>query len=158
MADRDKITIDVNTLAIFLVEDHPGYAYVAPQLEEGLSGSFTPITPDTVPIRAFWVMTRQWGCKPEESEGSVRYFLDHYPMVQYCPITRSTVHKAFDLARELHHDVFDTAYLAVALENQASGIMTTDTDFRTLCQRKSLRYINPVPARILEKFAGWKKS
>ena len=35
LAARDKITIDVSTLAIFLVEDHPGNKYVAPQLEEG---------------------------------------------------------------------------------------------------------------------------
>ena len=34
MAARDKITLDVNTLAIFLVEDHPGNRYIAPQLEE----------------------------------------------------------------------------------------------------------------------------
>ncbi|HEX9197216.1 MAG TPA: hypothetical protein VF906_05420, partial [Candidatus Bathyarchaeia archaeon] len=79
MAARDKITIDVNTLAIFLVEDHPGNKYVAPQLEEGLQGRFIPLTPDIVPIRAYWIMTRQWGCDREESEKAIRHFLDHYP-------------------------------------------------------------------------------
>jgi hypothetical protein len=60
------------------------------------------------------------------------------------------------LARELRHDPFDATYLAGALEYQASGIMTTDTDFRRLCRAKKLDYVNPVPTRILEKFAGWK--
>ena len=63
---------------------------------------------------------------------------------------------AFELARELHHDAFDTTYLAVALRNQATGIMTTDTDFRNLCQKKHLRYVNPVPTRVLEKVAACK--
>ncbi len=103
-------------------------------------------------------MTRQWGCDLGESERSIRHFLDHYPIVQYCPITREVIHMAFDLARELHHDVFDTAYLAVALQNEASGLMTTDTDFRSLCQRKNIRYINPVPSKVLNKFADWKEA
>ena len=98
MAARDKITIDVNTLAIFLVEDHPGNRYVAPQLEEGLLGRFIPLTPDIVPIRAYWIMTRQWGCDREESEKAIRHFLDQYLTVQYCPITRKVVHMAFELA------------------------------------------------------------
>ena len=156
MVARDKITIDVNTLAIFLVEDHPGNRYVAPQLEEGLQGRFIPLTPDIVPIRAYWITPRQWGCDREESEKAIRHFLDHYPTVQYCRITREVVHVAFELARELHHDGFDTAYLAVALQNQATGIMTTDTDFRKLCQKKHLQYLNPVPTRVLEKFVAWK--
>ena len=88
MAARDRITLDVNTFAIFLVEDHPGNKFVAPQLEEGLQGHFMPLTPDIVPIRAYWIMTRQWGCDREESEKAIRHFLDHYPTVQYCPVTK----------------------------------------------------------------------
>lgn len=133
MVARDKITIDVNTLAIFLVEDHPGNRYVAPQLEEGLQGRFIPLTPDIVPIRAYWITPRQWGCDREESV---------------------VVEEVSD--RFLHHDAFDTGYLAVALQNQATGIMTTDTDFRNLCQKKHLQYLNPVPTRVLKKFAAWK--
>ncbi len=158
MAARDEITIDINTLAIFLVEDHPGNRFTTPQAEEGLQGRFIPLTPDVVPIRAFWIMTRQWGCDPRESERSIRHYLDHYPIVQYCPITREIVHRAFDLSHELHHDVFDKTYLAVALQHEASGIMTTDTDFRSLCQRKNIRYINPVPSKVLKKFADWKEA
>jgi len=53
-------------------------------------------------------------------------------------------------------NVFDTVYLSAALHNNANTIMTTDTGFQSLCQRKSLSYLNPVPRSVLEKFAGWK--
>ena len=156
MADRDRILVDVNCLAIFLVEDHPGHSYVSREIEKGLSGHFIPIILDIVPMRAYWIMTHPWGCGAAESERALRHFLDAYPLVEYCPLSKTVLHRAFDLARELHHDPFDSTYLAGALENQASGIMTTDTDFRRLCQAKKLDYVNPVPPRVLEKFAGWK--
>jgi len=156
LADRDRIIIDVNCLSIFLVEDHPGHPQVARELERGLSGHFIPLLLDVVPMRAYWIMTRQWGCDHSQSEKALRHFLDAYPLVEYYPLSKILLHRAFDLAKELRHDPFDTTYLAGALENHASGIMTTDTDFRRLCHAKNLDYVNPVPARVLGKFAGWK--
>jgi predicted nucleic acid-binding protein len=156
LADRDRVLVDVNCLAIFLVEDHPGHEFVAREMEKGLSGQFIPLLLDVVPMRAYWIMTRQWSCDPSESEKALRHFLDAYPLVEYCQLGRALLHHAFDLARELRHDPYDTTYLAGALEYRASGIMTTDTDFRRLCQAKNLDYVNPVPVRVLEKFAGWK--
>jgi len=156
LADRDRILIDVNCLAIFLVEDHPGHLYVARELERGLSGHFIPLVLDVVPMRAYWIMTRQWGCDFSQSEKALRHFLDAYPLVEYCPVSKMVLHRAFDLARELRHDPFDTTYLAGALEDRASGIMTTGTDFRRLCRPKHLDYFNPVPPRVLERFAGWR--
>ena len=64
MAGRDRILVDVNTLAIFLVEDHPGHSFVAREMERGLSGHFIPLVLDVVPMRAYWIMTRQWDCDP----------------------------------------------------------------------------------------------
>jgi predicted nucleic acid-binding protein len=157
LADSDRIILDVNTLAIFLVEDHPGHTYIGPEIERGLSGHFTPLVLDVIPMRAFWIMTRQWDCDPTASERALRHFLDAYTLVDYRSLNKRVLHQAFDLARELHHDPFDTTYLSAAIEYKASGIMTTDTDFRKLCNSKNLKYINPVPQRILEKFMGWKK-
>jgi hypothetical protein len=101
-------------------------------------------------------MTHPWGCDTTQSERALRHFLGAYPLVEFCPLTKNVMHRAFDLARELHHDPFDSIYLAGALEYRASGILTTDTDFRRLCHSKNLDYVNAVPARVLEKFAGWK--
>jgi predicted nucleic acid-binding protein len=156
LADKDRILVDVNCLAIFLVEDHPGHSYVARELERGLGGHFIPLVLDIVPMRAYWIMTHPWGCDTAQSEKALRHFVDAYPLVEYRSLSKNVLHRAFDLARELRHDPFDATYLAGALEYQASGIMTTDTDFRRLCRAKKLDYVNPVPTRILEKFAGWK--
>jgi len=156
LAGRDRILVDVNTLAIFLVEDHPGHSFVAREMERGLRGHFIQLILDVVPMRAYWIMTRQWDRDPAQSEKALRHFLDAYPIVEYCPVSMRVLHQAFDLARELHHDPFDTTYIAGALEYQASGIMTTDTDFKRLCHLKHLDYVNPVPTRVLERFAGWK--
>lgn len=157
MATREKTLIDVNTLAIFLVEDHPGHQFIAPELEKGLKGQFLPLLLDILPIRAYWIMTRRWGCDTSQSEKAIRHFLDSYHAVEYVPVEKRIIHQAFDLARELHHDVFDTVYLSAALHNKANTIMTTDTGFQRLCQRKGLRYANPVPRAVLEKFVGWKE-
>jgi len=155
LAARDRVVVDVNALAIFLVQDHPGNPYITPELEKGLRGQFTPLILDIIPLRAYWIMTKKWRCDAEQSEKAIRHFLDAYPSVEYPSIEKKMIHDAFKLAGELPHDVFDTLYLAAAVRLGASGIMTTDTDFRKLCPRKNLRYLNPVPARVLEKFGPW---
>jgi predicted nucleic acid-binding protein len=156
LANRESAIVDVNTLAIYLVEDHPGNKFVTHELEKGLKGQYVPIILDNIPIRAFWIMTRTWGCDKAEGEKAIRHFLDAYHTIEYYSIDKKTIHQAFDLARELHHDVFDTIYLSAAIQIGASAIITTDTDFQRLCQRKKLRYVNPVPTQVLEKFAHWR--
>ena len=118
---------------------------MARELERGLSGHFIPIVPDIVPLRAFWIMSRQWDCDSAESERARWHFLDAYPLVEYCILNKKVLLKAFDLAARLRHDPFDASYLAAALEYRASGTMTTDTDFRRLCHAKNLDYVNPFP-------------
>jgi len=110
LAGRDRILVDVNTLAIFLVEDHPGHSFVAREMEKGLSGHFIPLILDVVPMRAYWIMTRQWDCDPAQSEKALRHFLDAYPIVEYCPVSMRVLHQAFDLGqgtppRPVRHDV-----------------------------------------------------
>ncbi len=48
--------LDVNVLAIFLVEDHPGSPYVDPVVSEGLAGGYRLLVPDQLPLRARWVL------------------------------------------------------------------------------------------------------
>jgi len=156
LASKQKRVLDVNTLAIFLVEDHPGNEYVGPVLEEGLRGAYIPLVMDILPIRAYWVMTKKWGCSKEDSAKAVKHFTEAYDRPEYFCLHKQTIVRSFELAEELKHDVYDCVYIAAALQENASAIITTDTDFEKLCKRTRLRYINPVPKKILRRFKEWK--
>lgn len=158
LANKEKRVLDVNTLAIFLVEDHPGNQYVSPVIEEGLRGAFTPLIMDILPIRAYWVMTKKWDCAKNESAKAIKHFVKEYDRPQYCSLSKQTITKSFELAEQLKHDVFDCIYLALALQEGASAIITTDTDFERLCKRVKLNYINPVPTNILKRFKEWNQN
>lgn len=153
--NKDKRLLDVNALAIFLVEDHPGNQYVSPLIEEGLRGAFIPLIMDILPIRAYWVMTKKWGCIKKESTEAIKHFVKEYDRPQYCCLTRQTITESFKLAEKLKYDVFDCVYLSLALQEGASAIITTDTDFEKLCKRVNLNYINPVPTDVLKRFREW---
>ena len=43
-------------------------------------------------------------------------------------------------------------YLALALQENASTIVTTDMDFERLCKHVDLKYLNPVPRDTLKRF------
>ena len=61
---------DVNVLAIFLVEDHPGHPFVDRIVSEGLAGSYRLMIPDQAPLRARWVTSR-WGVRKAEADRAV---------------------------------------------------------------------------------------
>lgn len=147
--------IDVNALAIFLVENHPGHSYVEPRVRQGLEGSYQLMVPAHFLLRARWVMTRQWGVPRGEADGTLRAFLGH-SRVRYVGGDRGALLKAYELAESLAHDVYDTHLLALAMENGAGGLLTTDMDFHRLCSRVGLEYENPVPRAVLKKFRGFK--
>ena len=151
-ASRRQRVLDVNTLAIFLVKNHPGNEYVYPLVEEGLRGAYIPLIMDILPVRAYWIMTRRWQCPERESVEAVKHFVDAYERVRYPSLQRQTIIQSFRLAEELRHDVFDCVYLALALQEGAEAVVTTDTDFENLCHRVGLEYINPVPAETLRRF------
>ena len=153
--NKEKRMIDVNTLAIFLVEDHPGNQYVSPVIEEGLRGAFIPLIMDILPVRVYWVMTKKWRCPKKESAEAIKHFVKEYNRPQYCCLNRRTITESFKLAEKLKHDVFDCVYLALALQENATAIITTDTDFEKLCKRVNLYYINPVPTDVLKRFKEW---
>jgi predicted nucleic acid-binding protein len=147
-----KCVFDVNVLAIFLVADHPGNNYVSRVVSEGLRGVYIPVLMDILPIRAYWIMTRKWGCPEKESVEAIEHFVKVYDRPIYPCIRRETMLESFRLADELGHDVYDCVYVAFALQEKAVGIVTTDTDFEKLCERKGLEYINPVPKEVLKSF------
>jgi len=155
LVNKEKRMIDVNTLAIFLVEDHPGNQYVSPVIEEGLRGAFIPLIMDILPVRAYWIMTRKWRCPKKESAEAIKHFVKEYNRPQYCCLSRRTITESFKLAEKLKHDVFNCLYLALALQENATAIITTDTDFEKLCKRVNLNYINPVPTDVLKRFKEW---
>jgi predicted nucleic acid-binding protein len=148
---------DVNVLAIFLVKDHPGNRHVSVVVEEGLRGAYIPLVLDILPVRAYWIMTKKWGCPEKESAKAIEHFVKAYDMPQYPSLRKDTIVESFRLAEKLRHDVFDCIYLAFALQEGAKGIVTTDTDFERLCKRVELDYVNPVPMEVLERFKNQNK-
>ena len=149
--------IDLNILAIFLVEDHPGHRHVDPAISSGLAGEYRLLMPDQLPLRARWVLTKRWGIDRMEADRAVEDFLQHR-RVRYIGASRTTLQKAFELAKALRHDVYDTFYLALAMDHGATALITTDRDFRTLCKRVDLEYENPVPDEVLRRFEGFHKT
>jgi predicted nucleic acid-binding protein len=142
----------VNVLAIYLVEDHPGHAHVAHAVEAGLAGRVRLLAPDMLPLRARWVMTSRWGIPRDDADAVMKAFLEH-PRVEYVGADRAALARAFALADELSHDVYDTFYLALAQQHGADGIMTTDAGLRAPCEKLGLTYDNPVPRTILRRFS-----
>ena len=148
----EKRVFDVNVLAIYLVSGHPGFESVVPVVEEGLRGAYIPLIMDILPMRAFWIMTRRWGLEEKECRVSVENFLESYETPHYVGLTKETIVRAFQLAEDLKHDVFDCMYLGLAMQERAACIVTTDTDFEKLCNRVGLQYLNPVPPKVLKRF------
>ena len=100
-------------------------------------------------------MVKKWGCLEKESAEAVSYFVKEYGRPQYCCLQKEAIMESFRLAEKLRHDVFDCVYLALALQENANAIITTDTDFERLCRQVKLDYENPVPAEILKRFKEW---
>lgn len=148
----EKRVFDLSVLAVYLVKGHPGYERVFPVVSEGLMGAYIPVIPDFLPTRAYWIMTRRWGLPEDECAASIEEFLKTYMTPCYPGLSRETILKGFQLAGELRHDVFDCMYLALALQEKAAGIVTTDTDFEKLCKHVGLGYYNPVPKEVLKRF------
>jgi len=157
LESRERRILDVNVLAIFLVSDHPANSHVSKVVEEGLRGVYIPLIMDILPVRALWIMTKKWKCNESESIAAIRNFLE-YDLPEYFALTRETLSKSFELAEQLRHDVYDCVYLAAAVQEKASAIVTTDSDFERLCKNLSLTYLNPVPSEVFRHLKEWDRS
>lgn len=150
--DVEKRVFDVNVLAIFLANGHPGFEYISPIVEVGLRGAYTPILMDILPVRAYWIMTHPWGLPKQACAMAIQHFVQSYDMPKYSALRRETIVDAFKLSKDLNHDVSDCMYLALALQEGASSIVTADTDFEKLCSQVGIQYVNPVPKEVLKRF------
>lgn len=148
----EKRVFDVNVLAVFLVRDHPGCEFISPVVNAGLRGAYVPLLLDVSPIRVYWIMVHRWGLTERESALAIEHFVKTYDMPRYVGLSRESILEGFRLAEELRHDVYDCMYLALALQEKARGIVTTDTDFERLCKQTGLDYVNPVPIDVLKRF------
>ncbi len=146
--------IDLNILAIFLVEDNPGHPHVDRAVSSGLAGEYRLLMPDQLPLRARWILTNRWGIGRSEADRALEDFLQHR-RVRYLGASRTTMQRAFELSKTLRHNVYDTFYLALAMDHGATTILTTDRDFRTLCRKVNLEYENPVPDEVLRRFEAF---
>ncbi|RLE65769.1 MAG: PIN domain-containing protein [Thermoprotei archaeon] len=156
MENIERKIWDVNILAIYLVEDHPGHEYVSPIVEEGLRGAYIPVLLDILPIRAYWILEKKWKIDKKKAALAVSDFLKKYNIPEYVPVKKETILEAFRLSEKLRHDVYDCIYLALAKQENASTIITTDTDFQKLCQKTELKYENPIPPKILKQFQNYR--
>jgi predicted nucleic acid-binding protein len=148
----EKRVFDVNVLAIFLSNGHPGFEYVLPLVEAGLRGAYMPVLMDVLPVRAYWIMTHPWGLPKPACAAAIQHFVQAYDVPRYASLHRETILEAFKLAKDLNQDVSDCMYLALALQEGASSILTTDTNFEKLCSQVGIRYVNPVPKEVLKRF------
>jgi predicted nucleic acid-binding protein len=128
-----------------------------PVVESGLRDAYVPVLMDILPLRAFWIMTHPWGLPKSESSSAIQHFIQAYDIPQYSALQRETILNGFRLAKELNHDVSDCMYLALALQENASSIITTDTDFEKLCNHLGLKYFNAVPKDVLRHFKAQNK-
>lgn len=145
----DKL-LDINALAIALVEDHPGHEYVREAIQPGLSAESQLIVYDYLPLRAHWILTTKWGIDERPAAAAVGSLLDQ--PIDLVDAGRETIQRAYELSAYVDHDVFDCFYLALAEAAGADSILTTDADFEALCRNEDVTYENPVPEDVIERF------
>ena len=125
-------------------------------MDKGLTGAFRIIIPEILPFRAFWILTTKWGIDKQLAKEIILEFVKNYSIPIYAGLKRETIIEAFKYSNDLNHDIYDCYYLALAKQENATSILTTDTDFDKLCKKIGLNYENPVPLDILKKFSAFK--
>jgi len=152
----EKKVIDLNCFSIYFVGNHPGNIHVKKMVDEILRGEAKLVIPDILPFRAFWVLTTKWGISRQDASAVISEFVHNYSSPIYAGLTRKAIISAFEYSILLKHDIYDCYYLALAKQEEAMAIITTDTDFRDLCENIGLIYENPVPIDVLQKFSAFK--
>lgn len=150
LAAADRVLVDVNALAIALVDDHPGYEYVRPELDTGLGGAFDVVVFDYHPFRAQYVMTTDFAIDRIAARNSIQSLLRQ--PIHVVGASRETLLDAYEISAAKNHDVYDCFLIALSREHDIDCLLTTDTDFERLCDDEPLAYANPVPRAVLERF------
>lgn len=152
----ERRLLDVAALAVRLVENHPGHPYLAEALADGLAGEDTLLVHGYVPLRAQWVLVSEWGIDRVDARNAVGTFLQQPH--ETVDADTDVLLDAYESSAAKNHDVYDCFLLALAREHEADAIVTTDTDFETLCANEAVAYHNPVPEDVLGRFHAFEAS
>jgi len=138
------VLTDVNVVAVGLTDDHPAHGDVFPWLRDALDGPNVLLVPDYYPLRAQYIMTSHFGVETVDARNAVRSLVDSPARI--VAATDTVLADAYDISADVDHDVYDSFVLALARAHDADYLVTTDTDFETLCADESVQYRNPLPA------------
>ena len=144
-----KILTDVNVLAIGLTQDHPGYEDVRPWLTESLDGPNVLLIPDYYPLRAQYIMTSDFGVDRVAARNAVQSLIRSPARI--ISATDAVLLESYEISAAKGHDVYDSFILALARAQNADYLLTTDTDFDSLCADEAVRYHNPIPSDKLKQ-------
>ena len=158
----ESIFVDVNSFAINLVEDHPGYKYIEPIFSSALAGHNLIQVLYVVQYRAYWILTKKWKIDKKIAKIVIENFIKTYSQIEFFGIDRTNLLLSFEYSSTFNHDIYDCYYLVAAVSSKTSSILTTDRDFSELCKKLyehysyKLNYQNPVPDDILTQFSAYK--
>jgi len=138
-----SVLTDVNVVAIGLTDDHPVHDEVFPWIRDALDGPNTLLVPDYYPLRAQYIMTRNFDVETIAARNAVRSLLASPARI--VGATDTVLTDAYDISAEKDHDVYDSFVLAMARAHDADYLVTTDDDFETLCADEPVTYRNPIP-------------
>lgn len=144
-----RVLPDLNSLAIQLVDDHPGHPYVAEELVPALTGDDTLLMFGYLPLRIQWVL-EDLEFDTVDARNAVSSLVQ-YPM-EFVDVDDETILSAYECSAEKNHDVYDCFYVALARQANADVLLTTDRDFEALCESEYFEYVNPVPEEVLKNF------
>jgi len=137
------IITDVNVLAIGLTDDHPAHDDVYPWLRDALDGPNVLLVPDYYPLRAQYIMTRNFGVAEADARNAVQSLVGSPARI--VAATDAVLLDAYEISAAKNHDVYDSFVLALARAHGAEYLITTDTDFEERCGDEPVRYVNPIP-------------
>lgn len=137
------IITDVNVLAIGLTDDHPAHDDVYPWLRDALDGPNVLLVPDYYPLRAQYILTRNFGVAEADARNAVQSLVRSPARI--VAATDAVLLDAYEISAAKNHGVYDSFVLALARAHGAEHLITTDTDFEALCADEPVGYVNPIP-------------
>jgi predicted nucleic acid-binding protein len=146
----ERLLLDVNSIAIALLRDHPGHEYVFSHVQRGFAGDATLLVFDYFPFRAQYVLTNWYDVETHRARNAVQRFCRQ--PIHVVSATRETILDAYEVSAEKNHDVYDGFMISLARSHDAEALLTTDTDFERLCADEPFAYLNPVPREVLSRF------
>lgn len=98
-------------MSIQLIDDHPGYPYIAEELVPVLRGAGTLCLFGYLPLRVQWLL-EDLGFDRVVARNAISSLLT-FPM-EFLDSDAQTVLDAYEISAEKNHDVYDCFYIALA--------------------------------------------